>query len=49
MDRPRDNHAKRNKPDRKNRKSRDITYMWDINLKTTNEQDKQTKTHGHGL
>ena len=22
--------------------------MWDINLKATNEQDKQTETHGHG-
>ena len=22
-------------------KSHDITYMWDINLKATNEQDKQ--------
>ena len=26
-----------------------ITYMWGINLKATNEQDKQTETHGHGL
>ena len=31
-----------------NRKSHDITYMWDINLKATNEQDKQTETHGRG-
>ena len=22
--------------------------MWDINLKATNEQDKQTETQGHG-
>ena len=22
--------------------------MWDINLKSTNEQDKQTEIHGHG-
>ena len=22
--------------------------MWDINQKATNEQDKQTETHGHG-
>ena len=37
-----------NKPDRKSGKSRDVTCMWDINLKATNEQDKQTETHGHG-
>ena len=29
-------------------KSHDITYMWDINLKATNEQDTQTETHGKG-
>ena len=23
--------------------------MWDINLKITNEQNKQTETHRHGL
>ena len=43
MDGTRDNHAKRNKPDRKSWKSHDITCMWDINLKATIEQDKQTK------
>ena len=26
-----------------------VSHMWDINLKATNEQDKQTETHGHGL
>ena len=24
-----------------------ISHMWDINLKVTNEQDKQTETYGH--
>ena len=47
MYKPRDNHAKQNKPDRKSWKSHDITYMWDINLTATNEQDKQTETHEH--
>ena len=41
MDGPRDNHAEWNKADRKSWKSHDITYMWDRNLKATNEQDKQ--------
>ena len=41
MNGPWNNHTKQNKPDRKSRKSHDITYMWDINLKPTNEQDKQ--------
>ena len=40
MDGSWNNHTKQNKPDRKGWKSC-ITYIWDINLKATNEQDKQ--------
>ena len=36
MDGTQDNHAKRNKPDRKSWKVHAITYRWDINLKATN-------------
>ena len=25
-----------------------ISHMWNINLKATDEQDKQTGIHGHG-
>ena len=32
----------------KSQKSHDTAYVWDINLEATNEQDKQTETHGHG-
>ena len=38
----------KNKPERKSWKLHDITYMWDINLKATNERDKQMETHGYG-
>ena len=48
IDGPWDNHAKQNKLDRKSWKPHGATYMWDINLKATNEQDKQTETHGLG-
>ena len=41
-------HAKQNKPDRKCGKPRDVTYMWDINLKPTNKQDEKRETHGRG-
>ena len=40
IDGPQDNHVKWNKRDRTSRKSHDITYMWDTNLKATNKQDK---------
>ena len=40
LDGPQDNHANQNKPDLKSYKSHDITYIWDINLKATNKQDK---------
>ena len=40
-------HAKWNKSDRKSQKPYDYTHMWDIKLKATNEQIRQTKTHRH--
>ena len=33
----------------KGEKSHDTTYMWDVNMKAINKQDKQTETDGHGL
>ena len=41
MDGSWDCHAKWNKSDRKSWESYDFTYMWDIKLKVTNEQDEQ--------
>ena len=41
-------HAEQIKPDRKSQESYDVICMWDIQLKTTNEQTRQkTKTHRH--
>ena len=35
------------KSDRKSQEPHDFTYMWDIKLKTINEQTRQTKIHRH--
>ena len=40
-------HGKQNKSDRKGQEPYDFTHMWDIKLKSTKEQTRQTKTRRH--
>ena len=42
MDGSWEHNTKQNKPDRKSQEPPDFTPMWDIKLKTTNQQIRQT-------
>ena len=47
MDASQEYLATQNKSDGKSQEPYDFTHMWDIKLKSTNEQTRQTKTSRH--